>query len=84
MTKTNKKDWQNTMQRVAEAIERQFGRLKPTACEKSKFDNEKERSSILEKIMKSKHFSEQGGYTFEEYIVLDRLSGEHQGKFWLR
>ncbi|XP_018574975.1 uncharacterized protein CG7065 isoform X2 [Anoplophora glabripennis] len=75
MTKQYKRNWQITLQKIAEAIEKKFGRLKPYPIEKDKF--EKERMHYLQQISKGKHFSEQSGWTFEELIVHDELTKSH-------
>lgn len=77
MTKQYKRNWQVTLQKIAEAIEKKFGRLKPYPIDKDKF--EKERMHYLQMISKGKHFSEQSGWTFEELIVHDELTKSHGG-----
>ena len=41
MTKQYKRNWQNTVNKIAEAIEQRYGRLKPHPVEKEGFDEEK-------------------------------------------
>ncbi|XP_023015963.2 uncharacterized protein CG7065 isoform X1 [Leptinotarsa decemlineata] len=72
MTKQYKRNWQITLQKIAEGIEKKFGRLKPYPIEKDKFD--KDRMHYLQIVVKGKHFSERSGYTFEELIVHDELT----------
>ncbi|KAJ8916865.1 hypothetical protein NQ315_005872 [Exocentrus adspersus] len=76
MTKQYKRNWQTTLQKVAEAIEKKFGRLKPYPIEKDKF--EKERMHYLQIVSKGKHFSEHSGWTFEELIVHDELTKTYE------
>ncbi|KAG5898526.1 hypothetical protein JTB14_038478 [Gonioctena quinquepunctata] len=76
MTKQYKRNWQTTLQKIAEGIETKFGRLKPFPIEKDKF--EKDRMYYLQIVGKGRHFSEQSGYTFEELIVHDELTKTHE------
>ncbi|KAJ8946800.1 hypothetical protein NQ314_008784 [Rhamnusium bicolor] len=76
MTKQYKRNWQTTLQKVAEAIEKKFGRLKPYPIEKDKF--EKERLHYLQMICRGRHFSENSGWTFEELIVHDELTKTYE------
>ncbi|CAH1993711.1 unnamed protein product [Acanthoscelides obtectus] len=75
MTKQYKRNWQAALQKIGEGIEKKFGRLKPMPIDKDKF--EKDRMVYLNKISQGKHFSELSGYTFEELIVHDELTKNH-------
>ncbi|XP_050297919.1 uncharacterized protein CG7065-like isoform X2 [Anthonomus grandis grandis] len=72
MTKQYKRNWQTVLQKVAEAIEKKYGRLKPFSLDHDKF--EKDRLHYLEIISKGNHFSEQMGPTFVELIVHEELT----------
>lgn len=71
MTKQYKRNWQTVLQKIAEAIEKKFGRMKPMPVDKDKF--EKDRLHYLQMIAKGHHFSEQMGHTFEELVVHEEL-----------
>ncbi|KAJ8959104.1 hypothetical protein NQ318_022361 [Aromia moschata] len=71
-TKQYKRNWQTTLQKIAEAVEKKFGRLKPYPIERDKF--EKDRTHYSQLISKGRHFSETSGWTFEELIVHDELT----------
>lgn len=83
MTKQYKRNWQSTLQKIAEAIERKFGRLKPVPVDQDNF--EKNRMMYLEKIAKGKHFYESPSCTFEEVVKkeeLTKIEGEYNnGRF---
>lgn len=79
MTKQYKRNWQITLQKIAEGIEKKFGRLRPFPIDKDKF--EKERMHYLAMIGKGKHFSELSGYTFEELIVHEELIKTFESKY---
>lgn len=72
MTKQFKRNWQTVLQKIAEAIEKKYGRLRPFCIDQDKF--EKDRMFYLEKIMKGPHFSELNGHTFVELVVHDELT----------
>ncbi|XP_056637316.1 uncharacterized protein CG7065-like isoform X1 [Diorhabda sublineata] len=71
-TKQYRRNWQTTLQKIAEGIEKKFGRLKPYPIEKDKF--QKDRMHYLKIVGKGRHFSEMSGYTFEELVVHDELT----------
>ncbi|XP_030764258.1 uncharacterized protein CG7065-like isoform X2 [Sitophilus oryzae] len=75
MTKQYKRNWQLILQKIAEAIEKKYGRLKPFAIDQDKF--EKDRIHYLTIISRGKHFSEQMGYNFIELVVHDELTKNH-------
>ncbi|ENN75956.1 hypothetical protein YQE_07491, partial [Dendroctonus ponderosae] len=72
MTKQYKRNWQIVLQKIAEAIEKTFGRLKPFCIDQDKFKNE--RMFYLSKISKGPHFYEQPGKTFVELVVHEHLT----------
>lgn len=78
MVKQFKRNWQITLQKIAEGIEKKFGRLKPYPIEKDKFENDK--LHYFQLVAKGRHFSELSGYTFEELVVPDELTKIHEGK----
>lgn len=82
MIKQYKRNWQITLQKIAEGIEKKFGRLKPVPIEKDKF--EKDKLHYFQTIAKGRHFSELSGYTFEELVVPDELKKVHEGKLKLQ
>ncbi|XP_022916412.2 uncharacterized protein CG7065-like isoform X1 [Onthophagus taurus] len=72
MTKQYKRNWQNTVNKIAEAVEQRYGRLKPHPVEKEGFE---ERKAIYwEQIFQGPHFSEKQGVTFENLIVRDEIT----------
>jgi len=77
MTKQFKRNWQTVLQKIAEAIEKKYGRLRPFCIDQDKF--EKDRMFYLEKIMKGPHFSELNGHTFVELVVHDELTKTFDG-----
>lgn len=81
MTKQYKRNWQAILQKIAEAIEKTFGRLRPFSIEQGKF--EKDRLFFLSMISKGKHFSEQNGPTFLELVKHDELTKTFDGKYML-
>ncbi|XP_060523049.1 uncharacterized protein CG7065-like isoform X2 [Cylas formicarius] len=72
MTKQYKRNWQIALQKIAEAIEVKYGRLRPFSIEKDKF--EQERMNFIQLINRGKHFSELSGTTFIELVVHDELT----------
>ncbi|KRT81020.1 hypothetical protein AMK59_6239 [Oryctes borbonicus] len=72
MTKQYKRNWQNTMNKIAEAIEQQFGRLKPHPVEKEGFEEKK--PSYWAQIFHGPHFSEKEGVTFEHLVIRDEIT----------
>lgn len=76
-TKTFKRNWQNAVQKIAEAIENRYGRLKPHPVEMETF--EEKRMGYLEKVVKGPHFSEKSGVTFEELIDKNEMMKVHEG-----
>lgn len=81
MVKQYKRNWQITLQKIAEGIEKKFGRLKPFPVDKDKFDNDK--LHYFQLLGKGRHFSELSGYTFEELVVPEELTKVHEGKIYL-
>lgn len=79
MTKQYKRNWQIVLQKIAEAIEKTFGRLKPFCIDQEKFKNE--RMYYLSKISKGPHFYEQPGKTFVELVVHEHLTKTFEGEF---
>ncbi|KAJ8916864.1 hypothetical protein NQ315_005871 [Exocentrus adspersus] len=71
MTKRYKRNWQNTLQKIAEAIEKKFGRLKPYSIEKDTF--EKNKVHYLQIVADGEHFSQDTGVTFKELVVHTEL-----------
>ncbi|CAH1135194.1 unnamed protein product [Ceutorhynchus assimilis] len=71
-TKQYKRNWQAALQKIAEAIEKKFGRLRPFCIEQAKF--EQDRMHYLTKVIKGKHFCEQNGPNFVELVVHDELT----------
>ncbi|KAL3274421.1 hypothetical protein HHI36_015810 [Cryptolaemus montrouzieri] len=76
MIKPFKRNWQTGLQRVVEAIENTFGRLKPMAVEASRF--EKDRMHYIEIVAKGKHFNELSGHTFENVVTKEELTKIHE------
>lgn len=76
-TKTFKRNWQTALQKIAEAIEHRFGRLKPHPVELESF--EKNRMLYLEKVVKGPHFYETAGCTFEELVDKNELTKTYEG-----
>ncbi|KAL1489168.1 hypothetical protein ABEB36_014107 [Hypothenemus hampei] len=72
MTKQYKRNWQIVLQKIAEATEKKFGRLRPFCIEQDKF--EKDRMHYLTMISKGMHFSEQNGPNFVELVVHEELT----------
>ncbi|KAK9882963.1 hypothetical protein WA026_001180 [Henosepilachna vigintioctopunctata] len=72
MVKAFKRNWQSGLQKIAEAIENTFGRLKPMPVEAGKFD--KDRMLYIEIVAKGKHFSELSGHTFENVVTKEDLT----------
>ncbi|CAH0563320.1 unnamed protein product [Brassicogethes aeneus] len=72
MTKQYKRGFQRVLVNIAEAIEHKFGRMKPVPIEKDKF--EADVSHYLAIIMKSRHFTEKTGHTFEELVQHEELT----------
>lgn len=71
MTKQYKRNWQNTVNKIAEAIEQRYGRLKPHPVEKEGFDEKK--ALYWEQIFQGPHYTEKLGVTFENFIVKEEL-----------
>ncbi|KAK9743961.1 hypothetical protein QE152_g8182 [Popillia japonica] len=72
MTKQYKRNWQNTMNKIAEAIEQKHGRLKPHPVEKEGFEEKK--PSYWAQIFHGPHFSEKDGSTFENLVNRDEIT----------
>lgn len=78
-TKQYKRNWQAVLQKIAEAIEKKFGRLRPFCIDQDKF--EKDRMQYLTMISKGQHFSEQTGPSFVELVVHEELTKTFEGIF---
>lgn len=76
-TKMYKRNWQNAVQKIAEAIENRYGRLKPHPVEMETF--EQKRLFYLEKVVKGQHFCEKIGVTFEELVDKNELTKSYEG-----
>lgn len=76
-TKLYKRNWQNAVQKIAEAIETRYGRLKPHQIEMETF--EEKRLYYLEKVVKGPHFCEKNGVTFEELVDKSELTKCYEG-----
>lgn len=72
MTKQYKRNWQNTMNKIAEAIEQKYGRLRPHPVEKEGFDEKK--PMYWAQIFHGPHFSEKDGTTFEHLVNRDEIT----------
>lgn len=80
MVKQFKRNFQITLQKIAEGIEKKFGRLRPYPIEKDKFENDK--LHYFQLVAKGRHFSELSGYTFKELVVPDELTKAHEGNYF--
>lgn len=78
-TKTYKRNWQTALQKIAEAIENRFGRLKPHPVEMETF--EQNRMVYWEKVIHGPHFSEMSGCTFEELVDKNELTRSYEGEW---
>lgn len=76
-TKVYKRNWQTTLQKIAEAVENRFGRLKPHPVELETF--EQNRLIYLDKVHKGPHYSEMNGCTFEEIVDKNELTRSYEG-----
>ncbi|KAF5296408.1 hypothetical protein FQR65_LT01395 [Abscondita terminalis] len=72
ITKQYKRNWQSTMQKIAEAIEERFGRLKPHVLEAETFAEKRMHFQNL--VAASRHISERSGVTFENLIDEKQLT----------
>ncbi|KAF5288762.1 hypothetical protein FQA39_LY15253 [Lamprigera yunnana] len=72
ITKQYKRNWQATMQKIAEAIETKFGRLKPHVVEFDTFEVKRVQYQNL--VASGRHFSEKSGITFEELVDKEQLT----------
>ncbi|XP_044758748.1 uncharacterized protein CG7065-like isoform X2 [Coccinella septempunctata] len=72
MIKVYKRNWQAGLQKIADAIESTFGRLKPIQVEAGKFN--KDSMYYVELVAKGKHFSELSGQTFENVVTKEELT----------
>ncbi|KAF7279319.1 hypothetical protein GWI33_007411 [Rhynchophorus ferrugineus] len=72
MTKQYKRNWQLVLHKIAEAIEKHFGRLKPFCIERDKF--ERDRMQYVAMISEGPHFSEQAGPSFVQLVVHEELT----------
>lgn len=81
ITKQYKRNWQSTVQKIAEAIEHKFGRLKPHVIDRETFDSKRSHYQTL--VACGPHFSERSGITFEELVDREQLTKPIEGKFKL-
>ncbi|KAK5641720.1 hypothetical protein RI129_010267 [Pyrocoelia pectoralis] len=72
ITKQYKRNWQFTMQKIAEAIENKFGRLKPHVVDHDTFETKRMHYQNL--VASGLHFSERSGFTFEELVDVEQLT----------
>ncbi|XP_045476569.1 uncharacterized protein CG7065-like isoform X2 [Harmonia axyridis] len=76
MVKGYKRNWQNGLLKIVEAIEATFGRLKPIQVENAKYS--KDQMYYVEMVAKAKHFSELSGQTFENVVTKEELTRVHE------
>lgn len=81
-TKQFKRNLQNTVNKLAEAIENKYGRLKPMVVEKDSF--EQKRAQYWNTIQGGKHFSEKMGDSFTHLIVPEEITKISVGKYSLK
>lgn len=84
MVKVYKRNWQSGLQKICEAIESTFGRLKPMQVDSTKFN--KDTMHYIGLVAKGKHFSELSGYTFDDVVTKEELTKVYDGKLifhWL-
>uniref|UniRef100_A0A1Y1N0Y5 Uncharacterized protein n=2 Tax=Photinus pyralis TaxID=7054 RepID=A0A1Y1N0Y5_PHOPY len=72
LTKQYKRNWQFAVQKIAEAIEDKFGRLKPHVVDQDTFESKRLHYQNL--VACGKHFNERSGYTFEELVDVQQLT----------
>ncbi|KAK4873888.1 hypothetical protein RN001_013248 [Aquatica leii] len=72
ITKQYKRNWQLAMQKIAEAIENKFGRLKPHVAEAETFTGK--RMYFQNLVANGRHLSEKSGVTFEDLIDEKQLT----------
>lgn len=65
------------MQKIAEAVEHKFGRLKPHPVEFESF--EQKRLQYLQMVVNGPHFTEKSGCTFEELVSKEELTKNLEG-----
>lgn len=72
ITRQYRKNWQDTMNSIAEAIEAKYGRLLPHPVDKDTFERKKD--FFYQMIHHGPHFSEKNGISFEHMVKPEEIT----------
>lgn len=79
-TKQFRRNVQNTVTMICEAIEKKFGRMQPQAADRETFERKKK--DYMDNILKDTYPSERLGETFEHLVDKDAITSTPKGIYY--